>query len=217
MVRRSPWIVLPIFVGVLSASGADARSRLLQDTGSLAPIAQASPVLAPFQHIRFCLRYPADCNSRPAENDRIKLDADVLQLLGRVSHDVNASIIPVSKSNGSKLEGGWSIAPDIGDCNDYAVTKRHELVGRGLPSNALRLAVVRTASGIGHLVLVVVTTSGDIVLDNLTEAIRPWQRTDYHWLKIQSATDPRFWYAVRAPAGGPSLSPADGRVHLADR
>ena len=25
-------------------------------------------------------------------------------------------------------------------------------------------------------------------MDNLTEAIRPWQSTDYHWLKIQSAT-----------------------------
>jgi predicted transglutaminase-like cysteine proteinase len=80
-------------------------------------------------------------------NTRIKLDGDALQLLWPMNLDVHASNIPISKSNGSKLEGGWSIAPDIGDCNDYAVTKRHKLVARGLPSNALRLSVVRTASG----------------------------------------------------------------------
>jgi predicted transglutaminase-like cysteine proteinase len=71
----------------------------------------------------------------------------------------------------------------MGDCNDCAVTKRHQLLESGLPSKALRLSV-KTAAGIGHLVLVVVTTKGDIVVDDLTEVIRPWRSTDYHWLKI---------------------------------
>ena len=75
--------------------------------------------------------------------------------------------------------------------------------------------MVKTASGIGHLVLVVATTKGDIVMDNLTETIRPWQSTDYHWLKIQSAADARFWYEVKAP--GPSISQLDRQVRLADR
>jgi predicted transglutaminase-like cysteine proteinase len=105
----------------------------------------------------------------------------------------------------------------MGDCNDYAVTKRHELLENGLPSKALRLSVVKTASGIGHLVLVVVTTKGDIVMDNLTEVIRPWQTTDYHWLKIQSATDSKFWYEIKGPAVGPSVSLADRKVRLANR
>jgi predicted transglutaminase-like cysteine proteinase len=77
--------------------------------------------------------------------------------------------------------------------------------------------VVKTASGIGHLVLVVVTTKGDIVLDNLTEVIRPWQSTDYHWLKIQSASDSKFWYEIKAPAVGPSVSQADRKLRLANR
>jgi hypothetical protein len=29
------------------------------------PIVDASPTLAPFQHVRFCLRYPSDCKSDP--------------------------------------------------------------------------------------------------------------------------------------------------------
>jgi predicted transglutaminase-like cysteine proteinase len=206
-----------MFVGALSVGSADARNRSVPESNSLTPIVEASPTLAPFQHVRFCLRYPSDCKSNPTENERIDLDAQTTELLKRVNHSVNMSIIPTSKSYGPNLGDGWTIAPDMGDCNDYAVTKRHELLENGLPSKALRLSVVKTASGIGHLVLVVVTTKGDIVMDNLTEVIRPWQSTDYHWLKIQSATDSKFWYEIKAPAIGPSVSQADRKVHLAGR
>jgi len=75
--------------------------------------------------------------------------------------------------------------------------------------------VVKTATGTGHVVLIAVTTKGDLVLDNLTEAIRPWQTTDYHWLKIQSAADARFWYEVKAT--GITLSQAERTQRLADR
>lgn len=215
MVRRS--LFLAILAGALSVGGVDARSRSPQDSNLLTPIADASPTLAPFQHVRFCLRYPSDCKSNPAENERIDLNAETLGLLKGVNHSVNMSIIPTLKSYGPNLGDSWTIAPDVGDCNDYAVTKRHKLLESGLPSKALRLSVVKTASGIGHLVLVVVTTKGDIVMDNLTEAIRPWRSTDYHWLKIQSAADAKFWYDVKAPAAGPSVSLADRKVRLADR
>jgi predicted transglutaminase-like cysteine proteinase len=191
-----------VMLGVLIVSFAgcaDARNR--QDTA--APLMEVSPVLAPFQHVRFCLRYPSECKSNPADNGRIDLNAENVELLKRVNRDVNASIIPAAKDHGPALADGWTIAPTTGDCNDYAVTKRHELVQNGLPAKALRLSVVKTSSGVGHLVLVAATTKGDLVLDNLTAAIRPWQRTDYHWLKIQSASDARFWFEIRA--GGPSV------------
>jgi predicted transglutaminase-like cysteine proteinase len=206
-----------MLAGALSVGSADARGRPLPDSNSLTAIVEASPTLAPFQHVRFCLRYPSECKTNPTENERINLDADTSELLKRVNHSVNMSIIPTAKSYGPNLGDGWTIAPDMGDCNDYAVTKRHELLESGLPSKALRLSVVKTASGIGHLVLVVVTTRGDIVMDNLTEAIRPWQSTDYHWLKIQSAADSKFWYEIKGPATGPSVSLADRKVRLADR
>jgi predicted transglutaminase-like cysteine proteinase len=212
MVRFFPAVFLTILTATLSVSSVDARSRSTHDSGSLTPIIDASPTLAPFQHVRFCLRYPSDCKSNPTEAERIDFDAETSELLKRVNHIVNTSINPTLKSYGTNLGDGWTIAPDTGDCNDYAVTKRHELLGNGLPSKALRLSVVTTPSGIGHLVLVVITTKGDIVLDNLTEAIRPWQSTEYHWLKIQSATDPKLWYAV-----SPAVSLADGSVRLADR
>lgn len=199
-------------IGLYPASGG-----LLGMPLNLKPIVDSSPTLAPFQHVRFCLRYPSDCKSDPTEQERIDLSVETAELLTRVNRSVNLSITPTLKSYGSNLGDGWTIAPDEGDCNDYAVTKRHELLESGLPSRALRLSVVTTASGIGHLVLVVTTTKGDIVMDNLTNDIRPWQSTDYHWLKIQSAADAKYWYEVKAPANGPSVSQADRRVHLADR
>ena len=73
MARRSPSICLAIFVGALSVGSADARNRPLPDSNSLTPIVEASPTLAPFQHVRFCLHYPSDCKSNPTENERIDL------------------------------------------------------------------------------------------------------------------------------------------------
>jgi predicted transglutaminase-like cysteine proteinase len=215
MACRFPSILFAIFVGTTTLGSVGARSRSLQDSHLTTPIEDASPTLAPFQHVRFCLRYPSDCKSNLADNDRIDLDVETSALLKRVNHSINMSIVPKLKSYGSNLEDGWTIAPGAGDCNDYAVTKRHELLESGLPSKALRLSVVTTRSRIGHLVLVVVTTKGDLVLDNLTEMVRPWQNTDYHWLKIQSATDAKFWYEVKAV--GPSVAQAAHRVRLANR
>ena len=214
------WRVSTIFFSAILAScllsgSAYARNRLPQDSSPPWPIVEGSPTLAPFQHVRFCLRYPLDCESDPTENQRIDLTTENSELLKRVNHSVNAAIAPARKSYGPDLEDGWTIAPAAGDCNDYAVTKRHELLQSGLPANALRLSVVKTASGIGHLVLVVATTRGDIVMDNLTEAIRPWQSTDYNWLKIQSAADARFWYQVKTR--GPSISQVERQLRLADR
>jgi predicted transglutaminase-like cysteine proteinase len=196
---------------------AEARSRSPQEANLPPTLMEASPTLAPFQHVRFCLRYPSDCKTSLAESDRVEFSTETSELLKRVNHSINMSIIPASKTYGSNLGDGWTIAPNMGDCNDYAVTKRHELLESGLPSRALRLSVVKTASGIGHLVLVVATTRGDLVMDNLTEAIRPWQSTGYQWLKIQSATDAKFWHEVKLPVRGPSISQADQKVRLADR
>ena len=206
-----------VAASALFAGGADARGRLSQDISPVTPIVASSPTLAPFQHVRFCLHYPAECKSEAREPDRVDLTSGIADLLKRVNHDVNAAINPRGKNYGSDLRDGWTIAPASGDCNDYAVTKRHDLIESGLPAKALRLAVVRTAAGTGHLVLVVATTTGDIVMDNLTGAIRPWNSTGYRWLKIQSSTDARFWYEIKDSATEASASQIHRKIRLANR
>jgi predicted transglutaminase-like cysteine proteinase len=201
MMGRSSLILLAVLAIVLPHGGVGARTRMIPFKASMrTPVVESGPTLAPFQHVRFCLQYPDDCRSNSAESERIDLTSRSLELLKRVNHRVNVSIVSKSKAYGSSLEDTWTIAPDRGDCNDYAVTKRHELLRLGFPSSALRLSVTKTAAGIGHLVLVVVTTKGDLVMDSLADAIQPWQTTDYQWLKIQSARDPHYWVEMRSPA-----------------
>jgi predicted transglutaminase-like cysteine proteinase len=218
MARRAQAISLFIIVAsALFTNGADARGGLLRDSSPPTPIVASSPTLAPFQHVRFCVHHPSECKSEVRELDRIDMNVGISDLLKRVNHDVNSAINPTVKDYGSDLRNGWTIAPASGDCNDYAVTKRHDLIQSGLPARALRLAVVKTASEIGHLVLVAATTSGDIVMDNLTDAIRPWQSTSYRWLKIQSSTDARFWYEIKDPAMEANGSQIQQKFRLANR
>jgi predicted transglutaminase-like cysteine proteinase len=212
MMGRCTLLLWAGVVSIFLAGDVNARIRTPIEAGSLTSIVESSPTLAPFQHVRFCLRYPGECQSNSAGSERIDLNAQTLELLTRINRRINSSILSRSKSYGRNLEDTWTIAPEMGDCNDYAVTKRHELLDNGLPSSALRLSVIKTAAGIGHLVLVVVTTKGDIVMDNLSEAIRPWQTTDYQWIKIQSATDPHYWSQVKSST---SLSQENRKMRLA--
>ncbi|MBV8701547.1 transglutaminase-like cysteine peptidase [Bradyrhizobium sp.] len=214
---RATISLLAALAGCLFSGNAEARNRIAPESDTSSGIVEAFPVLAPFQHVRFCIRYPGDCKSNPNEADRLELNDETSALLKRINGRVNAAIAPALKSYGSNLADRWTIAPTSGDCNDYAVTKRHELVASGLPGRALRLSVVKTASGAGHLVLVAATTNGDLVLDNLTDAIRPWQRTGYEWLKIQSSRDAKFWSGLKASRAAPAVSQDQRKLRFADR
>lgn len=72
----------------------------------------------------------------------------------------------------------WLLSPRHGDCNDYAVTKRHQLLAHGWPSHSLLLAEVAVAWGEHHLVLVVRTREDDLILDNLNREVRSVSRSN---------------------------------------
>ncbi|KPF72081.1 hypothetical protein IP69_04375 [Bosea sp. AAP35] len=142
--------------------------------------------LAPIDYTRFCLRHAGECELG-VPDALIALTPDVEAEIERINQGVNARIRP------SKQIGDWRIDPASGNCNDYVVTKRHELMASGLPASALLIAVVKTPAGEGHLVLLVRTNRGDLVLDNLTADIRRRADTRYAWLKRQSARDATYW------------------------
>ncbi len=115
--------------------------------------------------------------------------------LVKVNRDVNRAIRPQANTNGVLAEE-WLVSPREGDCNDYAVTKRHELLARGWPSRSLLLAEVVVASGEHHLVLVVRTREDDLVLDNLNWNVRPVSQIGYQWVRAQQASNPKFWSTI---------------------
>ena len=152
------------------------------------------PTVAPMAFIRFCMKYARDCQiRRMAFRPRpVSLTSARKNELMVVNRNVNRVIVPQANERGVMAEE-WLIAPREGDCNDYAVTKRHELLARGWPSRALLLAEAVIASGEHHLVLVVRTRENDFVLDNLSASIRPVAQVPYHWVRAQQEKNPKFW------------------------
>jgi predicted transglutaminase-like cysteine proteinase len=172
---------------------------LMNVYGAQAPVEHIRfdrPSLAPMAYTQFCLRYPGECRTTKLfRGGPIKLSAGRRNEMIRVNQAVNAGIAPEANLQGLAGER-WLINPGRGDCNDYAVTKRHELLARGWPARALLLSEVVTRSGEHHLVLVARTRDGDLVLDNLTDRISPWFRTSYRWVRMQIPGDSRLWTTI---------------------
>ena len=156
-----------------------------------------TPTLAPMAHTRFCMEYPKECRTQKIvfRGSRVKLNPQRVADLVAVNAQVNATIKPERNVSGIAGER-WIVSPSFGDCNDYAVTKRHELIARGWPARSLLLAEVVTNWGEHHLVVVVRTKTADLVIDNLNANIKPWTRTNYRWVRIQMPSNPMFWAKV---------------------
>lgn len=165
------------------------------------------PTLAPMAHTMFCLRYEDDCRVHGSDFRKrtIALTAERVNELNRINREVNRDIIPQANLGGLATEE-WLVSPPAGDCNDYAVTKRHELLARGWPSRALLLSEVVVPSGEHHLVLVVRMQDTermrevDVVLDNLNASLRPVGITPYEWVRVQSPSNPKYWSTVSVPS-----------------
>src|SRR5690606_7936840 len=95
--------------------------------------------------------------------------SETMTILKRVNARVNAAIQP-------RNDGGadvWNASATSGDCEDYVLAKRRALIKAGIPASSLRIAYVKTRKGVGHAILVVRTSKGDFVLDNLNKSVRP--------------------------------------------
>ncbi|QDF36206.1 transglutaminase-like cysteine peptidase [Bradyrhizobium symbiodeficiens] len=192
------WIIKSMVAIGIASTGAAAKAEMLND-GSLnqansAFIREYDNALAPLQFVKFCMNYDTECAGDAADRT-LPSDDRAMSMLHEVNSSVNASITPMQKST-NPMVARWSVSPSAGDCNDYAVTKRHRLIEMGWPRSALRLAVVLTNGGQGHLVLVARLADGDFVLDNLSASVRRWNAADYEWISMQSGGNPRFWVAI---------------------
>ena len=116
--------------------------------------------------------------------------------LVRGNADVNDAIKPIPNDQ-PKTGDPWLIMPAQGDCHDYAVSKRARLLAQGWPESHLLLAECEIRdTGEHHLVLIVQTTRGDFVLDNLSPAIIAWEHKPYRWLRVQKPENPNYWARI---------------------
>lgn len=133
-----------------------------------------------------CIRTPAEC--RGGGESVVTATNNVMSTLEAVNSRVNGSM----RARRDGAVDAWSVGVSAGDCEDYVLAKRRSLIRAGLPASALRFASVKTRGGEVHAVLVVKTTAGDYVLDNLRKALNPVQETGYRVVSMSTA-DPRVW------------------------
>lgn len=143
-----------------------------------------------------CRKLPSECRVARAhgvettKDGRVVLQASLVKQMMDINESVNEKIKPEEEAAG---EDNWQVEPTSGDCEDYALTKRHELIAEGWPSSAVVIATAFIPDGQYHAVLVVRSDNGDYVLDNLSGKIRPWEETRYAFYKVMSDKRPTEW------------------------
>jgi predicted transglutaminase-like cysteine proteinase len=191
---KAPVIAVSVSLAVFQAPAmAASPAYMLRGLShEMAFMKEGSPTLAPFAHIKFCMESPQQCAAEDGPRT-IEMTREARDTISAINRSVNLSIAPRLDPPGQEV---WKTDTPEGSCHDYAVTKREKLIAAGYSAKAVRLAVARTGSGEGHAVVVIRTSDGDMVLDNRTNAIRRWDRTDLHWIEIESSDDPHMWNAV---------------------
>ena len=150
----------------------------------------------PIGHYEFCARYADECNVRTRTEARVHLTPKLWNQLVSVNATVNRTIEPATDEAIFDRPEVWAYPGKRGDCEDYVLQKRRELIAEGWPVGALLITVVRKRNGEGHAVLTVLTDRGDFILDNLEARVALWSETGYRFVKRQSEFNSGRWTAV---------------------
>lgn len=150
----------------------------------------------PIGHYDFCQTYRSECSVKSNDDTPLSLTSKTWNLLVRVNSQVNAQVRPETDLDIWGKAEVWSYPTNIGDCEDYVLLKRKLLNDSGIPLSDLLITVVRQMNGEGHAVLTVRTGQGDYVLDNLEARIKPWNETNYDYLKRQSTRNSGAWVSI---------------------
>ena len=121
-------------------------------------------------------------------------------LINRVNGNINGAIEERTDLANYGVEDFWNTPLEdgrhAGDCEDYVLEKERALLSAGLPRAALNIALVTTRWGESHAVLLVNTSEGEYVLDNLSPWVMPWREAPYHWVRRQVDGDAFSWVMV---------------------
>lgn len=154
--------------------------------GAFLPSAAVAASRAPLGYQLMCLKSPQECKG--GGKATINATEETMRILKRVNAQVNRAITP-RNDRGADV---WTASASSGDCEDYVLAKRRALLKAGFSPSALRIAYVKTRRGEGHAILVVKTSRGDLVLDNLNGSVRPLSQSGYRIVSMSGA-DPMSW------------------------
>lgn len=191
--RRAGAAALAVLFGMaatMPAMAIDAR----RPSADIIPI--RAEVTAPPGAQGICAMYDWACAKT---NRTILVDDALMQTVRAVNSRANRSIRPISDFNQYRVMERWSLPTARGgDCEDYALYKKRELIRAGIPAEQLLIAVVLDRKRQPHAVLILRTGTQDLVLDNMNSRILPWQKTGYTFLRLQNPRQPSGWVSVLA-------------------
>ena len=147
----------------------------------------------PVGHMEFCKTRPHECRAHADPIGAVTLAPDLWQQLLIVNAGVNHAVTPVTDEQLYQVTEFWTYPNGYGDCEDYALAKRRQLIDAGWPASTLLMAVVKQPNGEGHAVLMVRTDRGDLVLDNQVGSVDLWSDTPYKFVKRQSQAHAGMW------------------------
>nr|WP_120635677.1 transglutaminase-like cysteine peptidase [Ruegeria sp. EL01] len=143
---------------------------------------------------QLCRQYSWACSSKRSMSLTSQQEMKIIQ---QVNRRVNATTREVADQLQYKTRERWALPTSRGgDCEDFALLKKRDLIKAGIDPNKLLIATVLDRSRNGHAVLIYRSASGDLVLDNATNRIKPWADTRYLFLRMQDPNQPRRWVGV---------------------
>jgi predicted transglutaminase-like cysteine proteinase len=175
------------------------------DLGPAPEVAEATVTPAPIQtDVAFI--DPAAEALRQAEIHAPRMTPKLWSLLNRVNGQVNGAIEQRTDAATYGREDFWNTPLEdgrqTGDCEDYVLEKERALIAAGLPRGALNIGLVTTRWGESHAVLLVATSEGEYVLDNLSPWVVTWREAPYRWLRRQVDGEAFNWVMIEDPARG---------------
>ncbi|KQZ31882.1 transglutaminase [Mesorhizobium sp. Root552] len=151
----------------------------------------------PVGHYEFCQGFPQECRQATPKQAPVELTRALWDKIVSVNNSVNTSVAPRTDMEMWGREEVWSFpANGEGDCEDYVLEKRRQLMQAGVPAGNLLVTVVRQPNGDGHAVLTAHTSMGDFILDNLEPRVLTWDETEYTYLKRQSDRNSGAWVTI---------------------
>jgi predicted transglutaminase-like cysteine proteinase len=148
----------------------------------------------PYGHKDYCGRNPRDCRGHSVLPP-MQLTPQRMKLLQSVSSSVNHRIKPVSDQDNYGKRDYWTIPVNgKGDCEDYVLMKRAQLMARGMSASQLLITMVQGSEA--HIVLTARTDHGDYILDNLRDDVLPVEKTSYRYIKMQSPANSGQWVSI---------------------
>lgn len=186
-IGKAAMAVLTLAAGVLASTAGEAASRYML-TGAVTS--------QPIGHYEFCQAHRDECSIVSSSTLPAKVTAFGWNVIREVNAEVNNRIMPMTDQDIFGKDEVWAYPSDVGDCEDFVLEKRRELMKRGFSLSNLLITVVRKPDGEGHAVLTVRTADGDYILDNLDERVRLWSETPYRFMKRQADNNTGRWVKI---------------------